>query len=126
MSQWMREHTRLSIYMRDSGRCVYCESPDNLTLDHLIPVSKGHYMCTCKSGKQLKDCCINHERNLVTACRACNTERYNKPWRAYAAQHKGATGRIQRQRRRSLKPYRADARVALEHTSNVMDALRSA
>jgi len=108
---WIRKCKRLAIYMRDHGRCVYCESQAQLSLDHLLPVSKG--------GK-------NHARNLVTACRECNTERGNKRWREYASKHEGAEGRIQRQRRRSIRHHRASARVALEQTNNVMTALTGA
>lgn len=43
---------------RDGGACVYCGSKTYLSLDHLIAVSRGG---------------IGHERNLVTACRLCNS-----------------------------------------------------
>lgn len=51
--------TRANIYKRDGYRCVYCGSNDrsSLTLDHVIPQSKG--------GK-------DSWNNLVTACRPCN------------------------------------------------------
>ena len=107
---WIRKDKRLAIYMRDHGRCVYCESQANLTLDHLRPASKGG---------------DNRARNLVTACMDCNRERGARPWREYASKHVGAIGRIQRQRRRSIRRLRASARVALEQTNNVMHALKS-
>lgn len=107
---WIRKCKRLAIYMRDHGRCAYCESQANLTLDHLTPVSKGG---------------DNRVRNLVTACMDCNRERGNKRWRAYASNHEGAIGRIQRQRRRSITRLRPLARVALEQTNNVTQALKS-
>lgn len=106
--KWCPKVKRLSIYMRDHGRCVYCESQSELSLDHLAPV--------CKGGS-------NNARNLVTACLQCNCERGPKPWRAYASKHAGAIGRIQRQRRRSIRHLRPLARVALEQTNNVMQAL---
>lgn len=37
--------------------CFYCESPDNLTLDHVIPLARG--------GQHTRD-------NLVAACWSCN------------------------------------------------------
>ena len=107
---WIRKDLRLACYMRDHGRCVYCESQSALALDHLTPVSKGG---------------SNAGRNLVTACMDCNRERGNKPWREYASKHVGAIGRIQRQRRRSIRHLRAGARVALEQTPNVMQALKA-
>lgn len=48
---------RNRIYRRDGGECVYCGSTKQLTLDHVIPKSKG--------GK-------NTWSNLVTCCHKCN------------------------------------------------------
>jgi 5-methylcytosine-specific restriction endonuclease McrA len=48
---------RNRIYRRDNGECVYCGSTKQLTLDHVIPKSKG--------GK-------NTWSNLVTCCHKCN------------------------------------------------------
>lgn len=110
VKRWIRDTTRLALYMRDNGRCVYCEAQADLSLDHLRPVSKGG---------------SNESSNLVTACMPCNRERGTKPWREYASKHVGAIGRVQRQRRRSIRHHRASARVALEQTSNVMDALNA-
>ena len=50
--------TRQNVFKRDAGRCQYCQSARDLTLDHVVPRSKG--------GK-------THWTNLVTACRRCNT-----------------------------------------------------
>lgn len=54
--------TRENIYRRDNYECVYCgcSTQKLLTLDHVIPQSKG--------GKNTWD-------NLVTACKACNSEK---------------------------------------------------
>jgi 5-methylcytosine-specific restriction endonuclease McrA len=53
---------RENVYKRDNYECVYCgcSTPKLLTLDHVIPQSKG--------GKDSWD-------NLVTACRTCNSEK---------------------------------------------------
>jgi 5-methylcytosine-specific restriction endonuclease McrA len=53
---------RENVYKRDNYECVYCgcSAPKLLTLDHVIPQSKG--------GKDSWD-------NLVTACRTCNSEK---------------------------------------------------
>jgi CRISPR/Cas system Type II protein with McrA/HNH and RuvC-like nuclease domain len=54
--------TRENIYKRDNYECVYCGQSDKrtLTLDHVIPKSKG--------GKDVWE-------NLVTACKKCNLEK---------------------------------------------------
>ena len=52
--------TRFNIYRRDGHKCGYCGSKSNLTLDHIIPKSKG--------GK-------NSWTNLVTCCKKCNTKK---------------------------------------------------
>lgn len=54
--------TRTNIYKRDGYKCVYCGNSTRkfLTLDHVIPKSKG--------GKDAWG-------NLVTACRTCNSEK---------------------------------------------------
>lgn len=48
------------IYKRDSNKCQYCGSTKNLTIDHVIPKSKG--------GKDTWD-------NLVVACSPCNSKK---------------------------------------------------
>ena len=56
--------SRENVYRRDNFECVYCGDSNRktLTLDHVIPQSKG--------GKDSWD-------NLVTACRKCNSEKSN-------------------------------------------------
>jgi CRISPR/Cas system Type II protein with McrA/HNH and RuvC-like nuclease domain len=56
--------SRENVYRRDNFECVYCgdNNRKTLTLDHVIPQSKG--------GKDAWD-------NLVTACRRCNSEKSN-------------------------------------------------
>lgn len=49
--------TRQNIFKRDGFCCQYCGSAKELTLDHLVPRSKG--------GK-------SNWQNLVTACKRCN------------------------------------------------------
>lgn len=65
--------TRQNIYKRDNFECVYCGEDNKklLTLDHVIPQSKGG---------------PNSWSNLVTACKKCNGEKsdltleeYGKP-----------------------------------------------
>ncbi|MEQ9359741.1 HNH endonuclease [Coleofasciculus chthonoplastes] len=51
---------RREVLRRDKHRCQYCGSPKRLTLDHVIPRSKGG----------------NHRwDNVVTACQRCNSQK---------------------------------------------------
>jgi len=51
---------RLEIFTRDQYRCVYCSCGEDLTIDHIIPVSAG--------GK-------TERSNLQTLCRCCNSSK---------------------------------------------------
>lgn len=62
-------HRARAIHARDAGRCVYCLSPRELTLDHLTPRSKGG---------------TDDPENLVTACLSCNSARQDKSMAAWA------------------------------------------
>ncbi|MCR9252558.1 MAG: HNH endonuclease [bacterium] len=52
--------TRHNIFKRDKNQCQYCGTTKNLTLDHVIPKSKG--------GKSTWT-------NLTTACQKCNAKK---------------------------------------------------
>lgn len=52
--------SRQNIFKRDGYNCVYCGAGEHLTLDHVVPRSKG--------GR-------DSWHNLVTACQKCNTEK---------------------------------------------------
>ena len=52
--------TRQNIFKRDGHRCQYCNTTDDLTLDHVMPKSRG--------GKTNWD-------NLLTACKRCNSRK---------------------------------------------------
>jgi 5-methylcytosine-specific restriction endonuclease McrA len=54
---------RKNVMKRDNFRCAYCGDSKNLTIDHIIPRSKG--------GKTTWE-------NLVTACNTCNNKKDNK------------------------------------------------
>ena len=49
-------------------KCAYCNSEENLTLDHIIPQSKG--------GKDDK-------HNILCACKSCNTLKGHTPWKTW-------------------------------------------
>jgi len=58
--------SRNNIYLRDGGRCQYCLnklSKDKITLDHVVPVSKG--------GKKTWE-------NIVLSCMTCNQKKGNR------------------------------------------------
>lgn len=56
------ELNKKNIHRRDGNKCVYCGVNENLTLDHVIPKSRG--------GQHTWD-------NLVTACMKCNNKKDN-------------------------------------------------
>ena len=72
----LRPDLRLAIYLRDRFTCVYCLADlhgahqMDITLDHLTPDSAGG---------------SNAPANLVTACRACNCSRQDKPLSRFAS-----------------------------------------
>ena len=58
-----RKTVRVAIFERDNYTCQSCGATDNLTIDHIIPVSKG-------GG--------NENENLQTLCGSCNSKKGNK------------------------------------------------
>lgn len=57
---------RLRVYIRDKYRCQYCgdkKNPSELTLDHILPRSRGG---------------DNSPVNIVTACIICNNRKANR------------------------------------------------
>lgn len=70
---WISQHKRLAIYLRDGLACCYCGTTceeSQLTLDHLKPYSKGGN---------------NEASNLVTCCQKCNSSRGNRSYTKFAA-----------------------------------------
>lgn len=53
---------RAQVIQRDLGKCVFCSSEQNLTIDHLIPLDAGG---------------IHEVTNFVTACEDCNQRKAN-------------------------------------------------
>jgi hypothetical protein len=93
---WIRQSSRLAIYLRDGMRCAYCsagiEDGAQLTLDHVIPWSKGG---------------CNHSSNLVTSCKTCNSSRGNRPLVDFAAP--SCLAEIKTCTKRSMKEFRSQA-----------------
>lgn len=112
-SKWIRPEKRLAIHIRDGFQCLYCgrdlkdAEPGEMHLDHLLPRSAG--------GK-------NGEANLITACRACNCSRQDKPWIDFATG--GAIDRIEQLRQRPLNVKLAKALMAGETGDPEVEALR--
>lgn len=52
--------TRQNVFKRDNFECQYCGKKKDLTLDHVIPSSKGG---------------THSWNNLVTACKKCNAKK---------------------------------------------------
>ena len=63
--EWRSLSRELSpaIFSRDENMCTYCGAKEYLTIDHILPLSRG--------GSNNKD-------NLTTACRSCNSRKHNK------------------------------------------------
>lgn len=63
-SSWsISKAKRFAIYARDGHACVYCGSGEMLSLDHVVPRSKGG----CDSPE-----------NLVSACQPCNSSKRDR------------------------------------------------
>lgn len=120
---WISPNKRLAIYMRDGFCCAYCgkgvESGVTLTLDHLVPYSKGG--------------AIIDPKNLITACLSCNSARGNRDllefMRVAAAYHQRRTrdisAYINRQVKKALNTKAAAALIAERGTCRkVLDAVQ--
>lgn len=90
-SKWITRERRLAIYIRDQFTCLICEADlreepaHNVTLDHIVPRSKGG---------------TNKSDNLYTCCGKCNSSRGDRPIRKWAT--RGAISRILIQSTRPL------------------------
>ena len=100
---WIRADKRLAIYLRDRFTCIYClrdlhdADPRDITLDHIKCRSNGGH---------------NHESNLITACRHCNSSRQDKALSRFAGPE--TIKHIRRNTKRSLKKYIKLARALRE------------
>ena len=59
-----RKISRRALFARDEWRCQYCGSSGKLTLDHVVPRSRG--------GASVWE-------NVVTSCAPCNLRKGNRP-----------------------------------------------
>jgi len=110
--RWIRADKRLAIYLRDRFTCVYClrdlsdADPKDITLDHV--------RCRADGGS-------NDADNLITACRACNCARQDKPLARFAGPETRA--HVRRNCRRSLRPYRELAKGLIAGECGFEEAL---
>jgi 5-methylcytosine-specific restriction endonuclease McrA len=64
---------RKQVLKRDGFVCVYCEAPDSVDCDHVVPVSRG--------GPTILE-------NVFTACKRCNLEKGIKDVASWLASNK--------------------------------------
>ena len=100
--EWCRKDLRLAVYLRDSFRCVYCVAdlhgadPRDITLDHVVAKVDGG---------------SNDSKNLVTACKHCNSSRADQPVSRFASPE--ARKQIKRNTARKIDRYRKLAKAIL-------------
>ena len=99
-SGWIRREKRLRLYQRDRFTCVYCgltHPREKLTIEHVCSRNNGGH---------------NHERNLVTACRSCNSSRQDKDLKTWCSakglDYSEIQKRIRNATRRRLPDYLPD------------------
>jgi len=63
---WRRE-----IKQKWEHKCAYCGSTENLTIDHIVPQSKGG---------------IDFTKNVVCACHDCNQSKGHEHWKLWYVQ----------------------------------------
>ena len=54
-----------------SHKCAYCNSEENLTLDHIVPQSKGG---------------MDFTKNVVCCCHSCNQNKGHEHWKLWYVQ----------------------------------------
>jgi 5-methylcytosine-specific restriction endonuclease McrA len=92
--KWASKRTRLAIFLRDGGMCLFClkdlhhTHPGDVTLDHLIPRSAGG---------------TDDPTNLVNCCRSCNSKKQDRPLDRFAGPE--TIKHIRRNTRRSMVKY---------------------
>lgn len=59
---------RKNIKEQWENKCAYCQSEENITLDHIIP--------QCKGGLDIKT-------NVVACCHSCNQSKAHTPWETW-------------------------------------------
>lgn len=105
---WIRQSSRLAIYLRDGLACCYCgDSVENgcqLSLDHVKPYDLGG---------------SNKVTNLVTCCKRCNSSRGKRTVASFAiavadyvnhnVKSEDIVKHVKTCTKRDMKPFRAQA-----------------
>jgi hypothetical protein len=73
----IKPSVRRKIFERDNNQCRWCGTSENLTIDHIQPVSEGG---------------TNRQSNLQTLCRSCNLKRNREHQRRKEAHDRKARG----------------------------------
>jgi 5-methylcytosine-specific restriction endonuclease McrA len=119
---WIRQTSRLAIYLRDGMACAYCgsavEDGTQLSLDHLKPWSKGG---------------SNKPTNLVTCCSKCNSTRGNRSVRAFCkdvatylnTDAKAIERHVRNCAKRDMKEVRKEANVLIKRRGSCFNELQS-
>lgn len=83
----IESHRKNKIYEKQNGLCAYCgrrRSRKRMTIDHIIPLSKGgtddmdNLQCTCKMCNYLKEDMMPHEFTALALCILENSMRIEK------------------------------------------------
>ena len=64
---------RETVLKRFGRRCRYCQSAEDLSIDHIVPISRGGNSC---------------DENLAIACRKCNLDKGDMTHEEYKAELK--------------------------------------
>ena len=67
-----RKEVREYIFKRDGCKCLNCGTNENLSLDHIVSVSKCFYQ------KEIEMNRLNTLENLQTLCKQCNSIKSDK------------------------------------------------
>ena len=122
---WILKDKRLAIYLRDGMTCAYCgsvlEDGITLTLDHIIPRSRGG---------------TNKAYNLITSCAKCNKSKGDRQANEFittvaAYLNHGITATMIEDHiytclNRDLKPFREIAKEIISLRPTWRDALETA
>jgi len=91
----IRKAVREAIFKRDNNMCLLCNARFNLTIDHIIPLSKGG---------------TNYYTNLQTLCHSCNLNKGCSNNRNYIDYRKNKSSRALRDISRAHVPEKKTVR----------------